>query len=142
VARGACGRGRVYDDGMTTDLSALESERADLDRRIAGLRLREAESSAGQAQALRAGLDAALRESGLPFYERDGAVTVVVSPDERVTIAFGGTPDRSGVEVRYGSGGRAGFTGPLPGPGALAGLVRGLVGDALARDAEPAGAVP
>lgn len=122
---------------MTTDLASLEAERADLDRRIAGLRLREAEGAAGQVPGLRSGVDAALRESGLPFYEHDGAVTVVVSPEERVTVVFGGIPGRGGLEVRYGRGGRAAFSGSLPGPGALAGLIRGLVADALARDAEP-----
>jgi hypothetical protein len=126
---------------MTTDLAALEAERAELDRRIAGLRLREAEPSAAQLQVLRAGLDAALRECGLPFYERDGAVTAVVSPVERVTVVLGGVPGQGVLEVRYGDGGRAEFTGSLPGPEALAGLVRGLVGDAVARDPEPA-AVP
>lgn len=75
-----------------------------------------------------------LRESGLPYYERDGEVTVVVSADERVTARFAG-PGGNGVEVRYGAGGQAEFAGPLPGPRALAGLIRGLVDEALARSA-------
>jgi hypothetical protein len=55
-------------------------------------------------------------------------------------VAFGGVPGLGGLKVQCSSGGRAGFTGLLPGPGALAGLVHGLVADALARDAESAGA--
>jgi hypothetical protein len=88
----------------------------------------------GQLRLLRAALDSALAATGLPFYERNGTVTVVVAPEERVAVAFpGAAPGGAALEVRW-SGGRAEFTGSLPAPAALAGLVLGLVSAALDRE--------
>jgi len=95
---------------------------------------RQALARDGQLRALRAALGDALAGTGLPFYERNGTVTLVVAAEERVAVAFPGTaPSGTGLEVRW-RGGRAEFTGSLPAPAALAGLVLGLASAALDRE--------
>jgi hypothetical protein len=87
-----------------------------------------------QLRSVRAALDEALAGTGLPFYERNGTVTLVVAAEERVAVAFpGAAPSGAALEVRW-RGGQAEFTGSLPAPTALAGLVLGLVSAALDRE--------
>lgn len=111
------------------DLPDLMTQRAELDRQIRAAQQDEADSFNEDLDALYGALTTCLQDTGLPFYERERKVTVIISIDERVSVEFGYQRGecRGHLAVTYSERGRAEFRESLPPAAAFTGFIRGLL---------------